>query len=153
MKEDLRFFKRFKEIEKGKENKGYLEWKDEVKSVLKKMDTRNLHNMQKRIYLSLKRSKKYEDGFVQINALMILSVTIVTALYNMVLDVFKQELMMATKVIEAFVIGGMIIILYFAVAMMRRVYMHDKRVDRELYYAELLKIIKRLLAERGECQH
>lgn len=145
MKEDLKFFGSFKQIEKGKENEGYLEWRDSVERVLKRMDKHNLCNMQKRVYLSLERSRKSEDGFAQINSLIVLSVTIIIALYNMALEVFKQEQMM---VVKAFTIGGSIIVVCVAASMIKHIYKYDKKVARELYYAELLDIINDVVAMR-----
>lgn len=146
MKEDLKFFKSFKKIEKGIENEGYVNWKENVESVLRQLDNDKLCNMHKRIQLSLKRCGKNMDAFNMIDALWVLSMSIVVSLFSIISEKITQE--QAVVLIEVFAIGGMIVIVSFAGAIIRNIIRYDKKVDRELYYAELLDIIAGLIANK-----
>lgn len=149
MKEDLKFFKSFKKIEQGKENKGYLEWERQVKSTLTQMSDHNLCNMRKRVYLSLQRCEHHKEEpnlFNQMNCLWAMVIMIFIGLLDFASTrVVTEQMMSFVDIYEGLLFA---VVTYFGVLAMRSAWKYLRGVDKELYYAELLVIIDAVIANK-----
>lgn len=63
--DDLRLYRKFKQIAKARENEGYLEWKDEVIREVEELDDHLLINLFKRYEILCKKCQKsaWRTGF------------------------------------------------------------------------------------------
>lgn len=145
------FFKKFKNIKKAKENEGYIEWRNDVEINLKGLEKHNLVNMEKRVYLLLQECIKWRSSPKVSGNMVNIWMLVLTIIMGIVTSVFEKVSIGEMRIfVNALMVTAFMLVIYFGYVFISDMFSYKKSISKELYYTELLEVIRSIIAEQDK---
>lgn len=146
-------YKQFCKITDGKENEGYIEWKEWVLEQIESYDKKQLTNLEKRTEIKLKN--KEADCNIKQQTISSYGIPVVCAMFSIIVTIIVSPMKNAeyndmSRMIEFLYMNGVFFSLAIVIALIEIKMIENssrKKYSWKLYFEELLKILEEKLVQ------